>query len=164
MKEPAAIVFRVFTPSANPEFFRPQVRAGISSYNFQSYALDRIRQVFAEADVADWDDEGAKPVLLRTLLAAEKLVQAFPPLTSKPAVFAQGNGKISFQWMSPDISRDAVMVSVDALGGVSYATNFANGKKTHGAEIFSGTPPRDVMESVLHRFVEPSPKTAATAA
>jgi hypothetical protein len=162
MREPAAIVFRISTHSASEPIAVPRIRPGIASYNVQSYVGDRVRQVFQEAGYPNWDTEGAHAVGLKTVLAAERLGQGLPPLTAKPAVFAQHSGKISLQWVSREATRDAVVVSVDEHGGITYATSCANGQKTHGAEIFSGTPPRDVLEFVLHHFVEPSPKASAS--
>lgn len=165
-RDQGAIVFRIATPSLSgiTEKAVPSIRVGVSSYNFQSYVREKIRQVFQESQFANWDDEGARAVGLAALVAAEKLVDTLPPLSAKPAVFAMKSGKLSFQWMGQGPVKDALIVSVDGDGGVSFATSCANGKKISGSEIFSGSPPSDVTECVLHSFVEPAlqPTAAGT--
>jgi hypothetical protein len=162
MKEPSAIVFRIATPSIF-QINLPEIREGLASYTLHSYLRERIREVFQESGTANWDDEGARAVDYQTVVAAERLAEALPMIASRPAVFALKSGKIGFQWLAKNRARDAVVVSVDDRETVTYAMSCANGKKIQGAEVFLGSIPRDVLECVLHRFVEPT-KEAATAA
>jgi hypothetical protein len=162
MRTPNTIVFRVTTPSVS-QLNLPSIQSGVSAYSLQSYLRDRVREVFEESNLENWDHEGASAVSLIAVLAVEKIAETLPPLAQPPAVFAQHNGRISLQWLSKDKAKDAVVVSVDKNGSITYAMSCANGKKAHGSEVFSGTAPRDVVECVLHRFVEPDQKATRLA-
>lgn len=97
---------------------------------------------------SNWDGYDAFPVENTTYFQASQFASAIPSWTLPPAVSAEPDGAISFEWYSSP--RKIFSVSIGADGGLSFAGIFG-ASKVHGFEPFFDTIPSIILE-YLRKF------------
>ena len=99
--------------------------------------------------VPSWDGYGAEPVMSATAERARDFAGTFPPDLPAPAVGAEPDGHITFEWYRAP--EQILSVSVDATGALYYAALLGT-KKARGTELFRGRMP-NVLVDLISRVV-----------
>jgi hypothetical protein len=121
---------------------------GVSIFENQRHdLLETITDIYRDGKNADWDNEGALPISSKTWNMAEKFINTLPFSNCKANAFATQNGKIGIQWLIK--TGAALSILIEGTGNITYAAIFQDGTNKNGYEIFSGTLPGDIRESLL---------------
>ena len=107
--------------------------------------LTELIEVFADASNEGWDGYDAAPVTPETYMNAYEVVESLPRGIPVPAVGAEPDGQLTFEWYSNP--RRLLSVSVTPDGDLHYAA-LIGGSKAFGTEPFFGTMPRRILELV----------------
>lgn len=108
-------------------------------------SLNELKQIFTQCNKADWDGYGAAPISGRVFQLASDFLEALPLGTIAPAVGAEPDGHITFEWYhSP---RRTLSVSVSPEGELHYAALMGN-SKAYGTEPFFGEVLKEVFDLI----------------
>ncbi len=111
--------------------------------------ITQIEEVGQSCSTPGWDGYGAEPVMPATARQAHAFAGTFPPDLPAPAVGAEPDGHITFEWYRAP--EQILSVSVDATGALYYAALLGT-EKTHGTELFRGRMP-NVLVDLISRVV-----------
>jgi hypothetical protein len=122
-----------------------------------SYALGRLNQgIFDElftvaeaAGGAGWDGYGAEPVSPEAYAKAYRFLESLPLGTPRPAITAEPDGQIAFEWYVS--SYRTLSVSVSADGDLHYSA-LLGPNKAYGTEAFFGETPRAILDLILRLY------------
>jgi hypothetical protein len=112
-------------------------------------ALNALRACYNDCLTEDWAGEGAEPVMLADLLAAERFLRTLPTLLPRPEVSVDPDGEFAFEWYNSD--RDVLSVSIGRQGKISYAARFGK-NRTHGTEYFGDELPSVITANLERLF------------
>jgi hypothetical protein len=122
-----------------------------------SYALGRLsRGIFDElftvaeaAREAGWDGYGAEPVSPETYAQAYRFLESLPLETPDPAVTAEPDGQLAFEWYVS--SYRTLSVSATANGDLHYSA-LLGPNKAYGTEAFFGEAPRAILDLIRRLY------------
>src|SRR6266567_1564275 len=108
-----------------------------------------LEWAYAEASTDNWDGYGAQAVTYSVKLRAEEFLDALPAGVPRPAIAADPDGEVAFEWyVAP---RQVFSVSVGDGYEVAYAGLFGV-NKTHGTEYFMDELPAEVMNNLRRLY------------
>ena len=124
-----------------------------SSYALGFLSRCILDELFAAAEAAreaDWDGYGAEPVSKETFVQAYRFVESLAPGTPPPAVTAEPDGQLVFEWyVSP---QRTLSVSVSSEGELHYSA-LLGPNKAYGTEVFFGETPKTILDLVRRLYV-----------
>lgn len=101
-------------------------------------ALNELDEVWAECQKPNWDGYGAKPVMPRTLRAAQQFVKACGPTLSPTSTGAEPDGCITIEWYASD--NHLMSVSIHPDGKILYFVSDGQ-ENARGSCQFNGVLP-----------------------
>jgi hypothetical protein len=121
-----------------------------SSYTLGLQSRGIFDELFAAAESAcesGWDGYGAAPVSPEAYAYAYRFVESLPLGTPSPAVTAEPDGHLAFEWyVSP---HRTLSVSVSPEGDLHYSA-LLGPNKAFGTEVFFGGIPKTILD-LIHR-------------
>jgi hypothetical protein len=106
---------------------------------------DQLRAVWEECKTANWDGNGAFPVLEETSKNACSFVDSLPLGCTLPSVGVEPDGHLTLEWHR-DV-RWTFSISISPEGVIYYAALF-NNEVTSGSEKFSGSISKAVLNLI----------------
>lgn len=102
-----------------------------------------LRGVVEQCSFPDWDGYGAEPVSKETARLAWNFLAALPLGMPAPAVSAEPDGHLTFEWYRS--RRRTLSVSVSPDGELHYAA-LLGPNKAFGTEVFLGEIPKTILD------------------
>jgi hypothetical protein len=116
---------------------------------FRRYYSEPRRQIIEPEIMALTSDDADKESVAVTLATAQQAMtfaMLLPRSLPIPAVAADPDGEISFDWIGQ--AGKMFSVSIGADGRISYAGRFSDKSKTHGIEQLSETCPQQILVGI----------------
>jgi hypothetical protein len=125
------------------ESFKAEPLATGAGYQSTLAELDSLTR---ECSSAGWDGYDARPVDVRSVALARRLILALPAAFHSPLVAAYPDGEVALTWKGADGTD--LSISVGPAGLLSYAGVFGASVVAHGSENFAD----DLPETILDQF------------
>jgi hypothetical protein len=110
-----------------------------------------LESVLVDAQVENWDGEGAVPVTPEAYHHAREFLRKLPPDIPAPEVAADPDGEIALEWYrDPGFSFS---ISIGPTGRLAYAGLFGP-ENEYGNAHFTGVIPRAILEHIRGLFRE----------
>jgi hypothetical protein len=106
---------------------------------------DELRTIWEECKTANWDGNGAFPVLEKTSENTCSFVESLPLDCPLPSVGVEPDGHLTLEWHK-DV-RWTFSISISPEGVIYYAALF-NDEVTSGSEEFSGSISKAVLNLI----------------
>ena len=113
-----------------------------------SFAQAQLENVLAECRYVDWDGHGAAAVSPDAYQAAKRFIGTLPPGIPQPALSADPDGCVTFEWRS--LPRKLALVSVHPDFQLDFAAIFGT-SRVYGSEPFFDQLP-DGIENLVRRI------------
>jgi hypothetical protein len=107
--------------------------------------LEDLIRVAEECSSANWDGYGAAPISNETFWQAYHFLSALPFGFPPPAVGAEPDGHLTFEWHRS--ARRTLSISVSPEGDLHYAA-LLGASKVYGTEPFSGVVPKIILDLI----------------
>jgi hypothetical protein len=138
LSEEASIIRKMIEEVAK---FQPSIALGEPRSRLEEDLVD----VYREAQINDWDREGACRVEPSTFKYADQFLKLLPNSTPLPNILADTDGEILFEWDQGP--RFVFSVSVGVDGTLAFAGLFGH-EKIHGIKSIEGALPKAIAESI----------------
>jgi hypothetical protein len=121
--------------------------------------LRALNAAFSDAEMDDWDGQGAAAADQETYAVARAFLRALPVTIANPSISIDPDGEASFTWAR---KRDAMFsVSVARDGRLSYAGLYGS-KTNYGTESFVDQIPKAIRDNLARLFPEGTAETAGS--
>lgn len=125
--------------------WRPQREVRESTLGHQE-ALDELWEVWDECRQENWDGYHALPVERETYHRAYILIEGLPLGFPRPAISAQPDGQLTFEWYrSP---TRTFSIGIDPDGFIHYAGLFGT-EKHYGTVVMLDTLPKRILRLAI---------------
>ena len=111
--------------------------------------LAELNDVILDCSLNDWDGYGAKAVRIHAFTAARRFIESLPSGFPMPAISADPEGCVTFEWRKSP--RRVLLVSVHPNFHVDYAAIFGTAKQ-YGSEPFFTEVPESLKGIVRRVF------------
>jgi hypothetical protein len=108
-------------------------------------AIADLMAISEECQDANWDGQGAAPVLPQTVDLARRFIEALPLGAATFSVGVEPDGHLTFEWYrSP---RNLLSVSVSPSGNVHFAATLGS-RKRYGSEPFIDEVSKEILNLI----------------
>jgi hypothetical protein len=115
-------------------------------------ALQSIDNLYKAYSSENWDGFQAKPISIKALEEAKKLISLLPSTFPLPEVMPEPGGEIAFEWYKN--KQYIFIISVGGNNIITYAGIFGEANKTHGTEFFSDSLPSLIIQNIQRLNLE----------
>lgn len=112
-------------------------------------ASEELSSVAEECAATGWDGYAAIPIERETIWQAERFLKALPLGMPAPAVSAEPDGHVTFEWYKSP--RRVMSVSISQEGELHYAALLGS-RKNYGTEPFFGKVPSEIQRLICSVF------------
>jgi hypothetical protein len=107
--------------------------------------VEELSRVAKQCTSANWDGYGAAPITEETCSRARSFLDALPSELRDPAVGAEPDGQLTFEWY--ESPNRTLSVSVSPNGELHYAA-LLGAASAYGTEPFHTDAPRNILDLI----------------
>jgi hypothetical protein len=113
-------------------------------------ALESLDEVYEECSKANWDGYDAAPISLEAYFEASKLLRIIPRSYPMPDILPEPDGEIGLEWYKD--REFSFVISVCGKNIITYVGLFGKNNETYGAEDFTDSVPKVVLNGLKRLF------------